>query len=422
MKIMLVGSGGREHALAWKLAQSPILRELIIAPGSDAMANIGRCLPVSAEDVDGLLALAKTEQPDLVVIGPEVALAEGLADRLAEIGIAAFGPSAAAAQLEASKTFTKDFCQQHNIPAARSCNVEAYAEACAYLDTLPSPYVLKADGLAAGKGVVITDDLDEAKQAAKEMLAGQFGAASKRLVIEEFLKGEEASLFVLCDGKTAVPMVGAQDHKRAFDGDKGPNTGGMGCYSPAPILDAAMTTRVMRDIIEPTLHGMIAQGSPFCGVLYAGLMIDNNGPKLIEYNVRFGDPEAQVLMRRLQNDLLPALLACVNGDLDALPALQWDPRPGACVVLATKGYPGTTPKGSTLGGLVKAGQDTDVEIFHAGTKQAPSGEWLANGGRVLNITALGDDLGQAIAKCYQAIEHINWPEGFCRSDIGWRAL
>ncbi len=422
MKIMLVGSGGREHALAWKLAQSPLLTELIIAPGSDAMTSLGRCLPVGAEDVDGLLALAQTEQPDLVVIGPEVALAEGLADRLVKSDIAAFGPSAAAAQLEASKAFTKDFCQQHNIPAAKSSNVETYTDACTYLDTLPGPYVLKADGLAAGKGVVITDDLTEAKQAAKEMLAGQFGAASKRLVIEEFLSGEEASLFVLCDGKTAMPLVGAQDHTRAFDGDKGPNTGGMGCYSPAPVLDATMTTRVMRDIIEPTLQGMNQLGSPFCGVLYAGLMIDQGNPKLIEYNVRFGDPECQVLMRRLQSDLLPALLACAHGDLDTLPDLQWDHRPGACVVLAAKGYPGTAPKGSIISGLAKAEQDSHVKIFHAGTKKSPSGEWLANGGRVLNITALGDDLADAVAKCYQAIEHINWPEGFCRSDIGWRAL
>jgi phosphoribosylamine--glycine ligase len=430
MKIMLVGSGGREHALAWKLCESALVEELVLAPGSDAMVRtrfdfpkVRRFSGVSAEDVDALVSLAISENPDLVVVGPEVALAEGLADRLQELLIPVFGPSAAAAQLEASKAFTKDFCQRHHIPAAASKTVTTRQQAASYLDSLPGPFVLKADGLAAGKGVVITEERDEAKQAATDMLAGQFGAASAKLVIEEFLQGEEASLFVLCDGKTAVPMLGAQDHKRAFDGDKGPNTGGMGCYSPAPILDAAMTKRVMDEIVDPTLRAMAHNGAPFVGILYAGLMIDQAGPKLIEYNVRFGDPECQVLMRRLQSDLGEVLLACAQGNLRQLPPLQWDERPAACVVLATQGYPGSAPKGSVLAGLDDAEQVPEVLVFHAGTKwDGSTGNWLANGGRVLNITALGEDLGQAVQNCYQAVDMINWPEGFCRRDIGWRAL
>ncbi len=423
MKIILVGSGGREHALAWKLAQSPLLSELICAPGSDAMAALGRCIPVAADDVAALAALAVTEQPDLVVVGPENALADGLADQLNDLGIAVFGPKAAAARLEASKAFTKDFCVRHNIQAAASKTVDNAADANAYLDTLPGPFVLKADGLAAGKGVVIAQDLAEAKAAAKEMLDGQFGAASAQLVIEEFLHGQEASLFVLLDGKSAVAMAGAQDHKRAFDGDKGPNTGGMGCYSPAPILDAAMTKRVMDEIITPTLTGMQAEGAPFAGVLYAGLMIDAAGPKLIEYNVRFGDPECQVLMRRLQSDLLPILLACATGTLADMPPLQWDDRPGACVVFAAKGYPGSAQKGTKITGVKRAAAVKNVVVFHAGTKQGAGDDiWLANGGRVLNVTALGDDLAGAVAKCYQGIDAIHWDEGFCRRDIGWRAL
>ncbi|VAW00083.1 Phosphoribosylamine--glycine ligase [hydrothermal vent metagenome] len=418
---MLVGSGGREHALAWKLAQSPLLSELVIAPGSDAIAKFGRCEPVGAEDVEALVELAVREAPALVVVGPEVALAAGLADRLQAHGILVFGPRAAAAQLEASKAFTKALCARHNIPAARSKTVTTELAANAYLDSLPGPYVLKADGLAAGKGVVIAERLAEAKTAAKTMLDGQFGAASAKLVIEEFLSGEEASLFVLCDGKTAMVMAGAQDHKRAFDGDTGPNTGGMGCYSAAPVLDADMCAIVMQQIIQPTLAAMADEGAPFCGILYAGLMIDQHGPKLIEYNVRFGDPECQILMRRLRSDLLPALLACARGELAALPALQWDSRPGACVVLAAKGYPGDAPKGSKISRLAKAEKLDQVMVFHAGTKQDVSGNWRANGGRVLNVTALGDDLAQALDQCYLAIDTIDWPEGFCRRDIGWRA-
>jgi len=422
MKIMLVGSGGREHALAWKLTQSPLLRELIIAPGSDAMANLGRCVAVAADDVAALSALASHESVDLVVIGPEQALAAGLVDRLQQMGIAAFGPTAAAAQLEASKAFTKTLCQRHNIPAAHSVTVNTVHAANAHLATMTAPYVLKADGLAAGKGVVIAQTLAEAKTAASAMLQGQFGAASSQLVIEEFLNGEEASLFVLCDGRSAVVMASAQDHKRAFDGDTGPNTGGMGCYAPAPILDGPMTKRVMDEIVTPTLQAMQAAGTPFCGVLYVGLMLDETGPKLIEYNVRFGDPEAQVLMRKLQSDLVPALLACATGSLHNAAPLQWDPRSVACVVFAAKGYPGAVPTGSVINGLTSASVLETVEIFHAGTKRDETGNWCANGGRVLNITALGDDLAAAVSKCYSAMEQINWPEGFYRRDIGWRAL
>lgn len=429
MKIMLVGSGGREHALAWKMAQSPLLAELVLVPGNDAMENlssnnlvISRHPETPADDVLALVELAKSCEPDLVVIGPENALADGLADKLGDLGINVFGPNAAAARLEASKAFTKDFCQRHNIPAARSKTVTNENEANEYLDSLTPPYVLKADGLAAGKGVVITEDLVEAKVNAKQMLDGQFGDASKKLVIEEFLDGEEASLFVLCDGKTAIPMVGAQDHKRAFDGDTGPNTGGMGCYSPAPILDDDMTDKVMQQIIVPTLAGMRKQGAAFSGILYAGLMIHDNQPKLIEYNVRFGDPECQVLMLRLQSDIIPALLACAKGQLAELEPLSWDQRPAACVVMATKGYPGIVSKGSIITGIEQAEKSPEVTAFHAGTKVSADGEVSANGGRVLNITASGDDLSQAVANCYAAVEMIDWSQGFYRRDIGWRAL
>ncbi|MBL4618225.1 MAG: phosphoribosylamine--glycine ligase [Robiginitomaculum sp.] len=429
MKIMLVGSGGREHALAWKMAQSPLLAELVLAPGNDAMAKlssnnlaISRHQEIAADDVMALVELAKSCQPDLVVIGPENALADGLADELSEIGINVFGPSSAAARLESSKAFTKSFCQKHNIPAARSKTVTSENEANDYLETLSPPYVLKADGLAAGKGVVIIDDLAKAKASAKQMLDGQFGEASSKLVIEEFLTGEEASLFVLCDGETAIPMAGAQDHKRAFDGDTGPNTGGMGCYSPAPILDDYMSAKVMQQIVQPTLAGMKKQGAPFSGVLYVGLMIDNNQPKLIEYNVRFGDPECQVLMLRLQSDIIPALLACAKGKLAELEPLSWNYRSAACVVLAANGYPGVVTKGSIITGIEQAEKTPEVTVFHAGTRISTGGEVSANGGRVLNITANGDDLTQAVANCYGAVERINWHEGFYRRDIGWRGL
>ncbi|MCF6292792.1 MAG: phosphoribosylamine--glycine ligase [Robiginitomaculum sp.] len=429
MKIMLVGTGGREHALAWKMAQSPLLAELVLAPGNDAMEKlasnnlaISRQPETSADDVEALVELAKSCKPDLVVIGPENALAGGLADKLNDLGINVFGPNAAAARLESSKAFTKDFCQRHNIPAARSKTVSSENEANDYLETLSAPYVLKADGLAAGKGVVITEDLIEAKASAKQMLDGQFGEASSKLVIEEFLTGEEASLFVLCDGKTAVPMVGAQDHKRAFDGDTGPNTGGMGCYSPAPILDDEMTDKVMQQIVKPTLAGMVEQGTPFSGVLYAGLMIDNNQPKLIEYNVRFGDPECQVLMLRLQSDLIPALMACATEGLATMEPLSWDQRSAACVVMAANGYPRTVSKGSIITGIEQASISPAVKVFHAGTKISVNGEVSANGGRVLNIAASGEDLSQAVANCYAGVEQVNWSQGFYRRDIGWRAL
>ncbi len=429
MKIMLVGNGGREHALAWKLAQSPMASEFVLAPGSDAMMQLAsdqirvlRFDDIAADNVLALVTLAQEHQPDIVVVGPENPLADGLADKLKLAGICVFGPSAAAAQLEASKAFTKELCARYNIPAARSKTVSCEIEAARYLDTLPGPYVLKADGLAAGKGVIITDDLQQAKQDAKDMLCGQFGKASATLVIEEFLTGEEASLFVLCDGKTAIPMAGAQDHKRAFDGDNGPNTGGMGCYSPAPILDEAMTQTAMEQIIKPTLLAMTKEGKPFCGILYAGLMIDKSGPKLIEYNVRFGDPECQVLMRRLQSDLLPVLLACAKGNLEQLPPLQWSKEPAACVVMAASGYPGQVKKGAKIGNLHNAEKEPKTVIFHAGTKYDHKQGWLADGGRVLNITASGADLSSALDHCYNAIAMIDWPQGFYRRDIGWRAL
>ncbi len=420
MKVLLIGGGGREHALGWKITQSPLVDELVCAPGNPGLAALGRCEPVSAEDVPALTALALAERPDLVVIGPEAPLAGGLADHLTAHGMMVFGPSAKAAQLESSKAFTKEFCDRHAIPTAGYRTVKTTAEANEYLQMLAPPFVLKADGLAAGKGVVIAQDLQEAQQAAATLLDGQFGSASKTLVIEEFLHGVEASFFAFSDGRHVVPLIAAQDHKRAFDGDLGPNTGGMGAFSPAPQMDEAMTARVMKEIILPTITGMAAEGNPFIGVLFAGLMIGSTGPKLIEYNVRFGDPECQVLMMRLQSDLLPLLLACAQGDLtnaaNRPPAPQWDERACASVVMAAKGYPDTYQKHLALS-LPKQTAPA-VQIFHAGTTLDKQDMLVSNGGRVLAVTALGANVTEAAAMAYQECDRINFPDGFYRTDIG----
>jgi len=423
MKILVVGAGGREHALGWKLKQSPLVSELIAAPGNPGLDDLGRCVAIKAEDAQELAALAVREQVNLVVIGPEAAAAAGLADRLAQVGVACFGPTSAAAELESSKAFMKDFCQRHAIPTADYKVFDDAVHAKAYLGGREPPFVIKADGLAAGKGVVIAETRREADAAIDEILfLRKFGTAGQRIVIEDFLPGEEASFFAICDGETAVALAAAQDHKRAYDGDKGPNTGGMGAYSPAPVFTEAARDATMAQIVLPTLRGMKQEGRPFVGVLFAGLMITPEGPKLIEFNVRFGDPECQTLMRRLKSDLAPVLLAAAKGELAAAAALDWDPRPAVTVVYAAQGYPDEPLTGSVIRGLTEAGAVEGVEIFHAGTKRDESGALRAAGGRVLNITAVGDDLRQAVARAYEAAGRVDWPGGFCRRDIAWRAL
>jgi phosphoribosylamine--glycine ligase len=423
MKILVVGSGGREHALGWKLRQSPLVTELISAPGNPGLAELGRCVAIKADDARELAALAMREQVSLVVIGPEAAAAAGLADALKQVGVPCFGPSKAAAELEASKAFMKEFCVRHGVPTAEYKVFDDAIHAKAYLGDREPPYVIKADGLAAGKGVVIADTRREADAAIDEILfLRKFGTAGQRIVIEDFLPGEEASFFALCDGETAVPLVAAQDHKRAYDQDKGPNTGGMGAYSPAPIFTDVVRDQTMEQIILPTLRGMKAEGRPFVGVLFAGLMITPAGPKLIEFNVRFGDPECQTLMRRLNSDLAPVLLAAAKGELAAALPLEWDARAAVTVVYAAQGYPDEPLTGSVIRGLAKAQAVEDVEIFHAGTKLDDDGLLRAAGGRVLNVTAIGETLKDAVARAYDAVNRIDWPGGFCRRDIGWRAL
>jgi phosphoribosylamine--glycine ligase len=423
MKVLVVGSGGREHALCWSLAASPLVAEVVCAPGNAGIAAEVRCVGVKADDLDGLVALARAEQVGLVMVGPEVPLVLGLVDRLRALGIKVCGPTAAAARLEGSKAFTKAFCARHGIPTAafRTFSGGEQEAARAHVRAQGAPIVIKADGLAAGKGVVVAMTLDEALAAVDDAYAGGFGAAGETIVVEEFLEGEEASLFALCDGVHALEIGTAQDHKRAFDGDQGPNTGGMGAYAPAPLLDPAMTQRVMAEIVRPTLAGMAAEGAPYTGILYAGLMLTTQGPKLIEYNARFGDPECQVILPRLMTDLAQLLQGAADGVLDHM-SLRWLPRHAITVVLASRGYPGPYAKGSEIRGLEALRGDPDLLVFHAGTRRAADGRLLAEGGRVLNVTALGATLAEARAKAYAAVDRIDWPEGFCRRDIGWRAL
>ena len=421
MNILLIGSGGREHALAWKITQSPLCGKLVIAPGNPGMASLGECRDIKATDVAGLVGLAREIKADLVVVGPESALAEGVADAMAAVNIPCFGPFRKAAQLEASKAFTKDFCKRHNIPTAASETFDNVAEAREFLKTYSPPYVIKADGLAAGKGVAISPDYQDAVAEVEAMLGGRYGPASSNIVIEEFMTGEEASIFALCDGETAILFGWAQDHKRAFDGDTGPNTGGMGTYSPAPIVTPELLRITQAEVLNPTMAGMKAEGNPYKGVLYAGLMVEDGKPRLVEYNARFGDPECQVLMLRLKSDIVPYLLAAAKGGLKNLPAPEWHDEPAVCVVYAAKGYPDSPLTGSIIRG---AEQDfgKDVIVFHAGTSRAEDGSLKANGGRVLNICARGKNLQDARDKAYEAINQIDWPGGFFRRDIGWRAL
>jgi phosphoribosylamine--glycine ligase len=418
MKVLVVGSGGREHALAWALAGSPLVEEVLCAPGNAGIAREARCVAVAADDLDGLVRLAKDEQVDLVVVGPELPLVLGLVDRLEAEGVRAFGPTAAAARLEGSKAFAKDFCRRHGIPtAAHHTFVATEKEAArAYVRAQGAPIVVKADGLAAGKGVVVAATADEAIAAVDALLA----QPDARIVVEECLVGEEASLFALCDGRHALDIGTAQDHKRAYDGDRGPNTGGMGAYSPAPVLDPATVERVMREIVRPTLAAMASEGSAFKGFLYAGLMLTADGPKLLEYNVRFGDPEAEAVLPRLMTDLAQLLLGALDGMLGHM-SVRWLPRHALTVVMASRGYPGGYATGSEIRGLDSLEGDDDLLVFHAGTRR--DGERLvAAGGRVLAVTGLGPDLAAARAHAYAAIDRIDWPAGFCRRDIGWRAL
>lgn|SRR4051812_9097524 len=419
MNILLIGSGGREHALAWKLAASPLLTKLWCAPGNAGIAQEAECVPLDVADHAAVIAFCNANKVDFVVVGPEAPLAAGIVDDLAAAGIKAFGPSKAAAQLEGSKGFTKDICKANGIPTAAYERFSDAAKAKAYIGSRGAPIVIKADGLAAGKGVVVAMTLDEAESAIDMMLAGGFGPGAE-VVVEDFLVGEEASFFVLCDGENALPLAAAQDHKRVFDGDKGPNTGGMGAYSPAPVFTDEVQQRTMDEIILPTLRAMAAMGTPYRGVLFAGLMITDNGPQLIEYNARFGDPETQVLMLRLMSDLLPALLASADGQLKNFD-LRWYPDPALTVVMAARGYPGDYAKGTRIAGLDRAAGVKGVEVFHAGTKAAGE-EILANGGRVLNITASASTVAEAQRRAYAAVDLIDWPEGFCRRDIGWQAV
>ena len=423
MNILLVGSGAREHALAWAISASPLCDRLICAPGNPGMAALGDCVSVGSEDIAGLVALAQRESIDFVVVGPEAPLVAGLVDRLAEVGIKAFGPSAAAAQLEGSKGFMKDLCARAGIPTAAYARFTDAQAAKAYIRDRGAPIVVKADGLAAGKGVTVAGTLEEALAAVEDaMLDRRFGEAGAELVIEDVLEGEELSYFALADGKSLLALASAQDHKRAFDGDQGPNTGGMGAYSPAPVATPEIEARVHAEILEPLLRQMADEGMPYKGVLFLGLMIGKAGPKLIEINCRFGDPECEVLMARLDSDILPALIACADGVL-ASTDLRWREAAAICVVLASNGYPGSYGKGSVIRGVDGATSgDPDVLVFHAGTARNGAGELTANGGRVLTVTAVAPDVKTARDKAYAAVDRIDWPEGFCRRDIAWRAL
>lgn len=420
MNVLVVGSGGREHALCWNIAASPLVDKLFCAPGNAGIAREAVCVDIDAMDFDGLIGLCRSEEIDFVVVGPEAPLVAGLVDRLEEAGLPAFGPNEKAAILEGSKAFTKDFCKRHDIPTAAYQRFAEAEAAEAYIRSLGAPIVIKADGLAAGKGAVVCDNVEDAVAAARSMFDGQFGAAGSEIVVEEFMLGEEASFFALCDGETVLPLATAQDHKRVGDGDVGPNTGGMGAYSPAPVMTDAMCEATMQRIILPTMRGMAAEGRPFKGVLYAGLMITDEGPKLIEYNVRFGDPECQPLMMRLKSDLLAGMIAARDGVLGTFD-LRWRDDAALCVVMATNGYPGDYGKGSEIGNLAVAADLPDTVVFHAGTR-TDGHRILAHGGRVLGVTALGADIATAQARAYQAVDLIDWPDGFARRDIGWRAV
>lgn len=418
MNILLIGSGGREHALAWAMSASPLCDKLFVAPGNPGTDQIARNVALTIDDHAAVIAFCRREAIGLVVVGPEAPLVAGLADDLVRAGLKCFGPGKLASQLEGSKGFTKDICARHAIPTAAYGRFTDRAKALAYLDAQGAPIVIKADGLASGKGVTVAMDMASARAAVEDIFSGKFGGAE--CVIEEFLEGEEASFFVLTDGTHALPLATAQDHKRVGDGDTGPNTGGMGAYSPAPCMTPALCEDALERIVKPTIRALAEMGQPYVGVLYAGLMLTRDGPKLIEYNCRFGDPEAQVLMMRLKDDPVTLMLACCDGTLDKVTA-RWFDDVALTVVMCARGYPGEPEKGSEIRGLEGAAAMEGVEIFHAGTA-ARNGRIIANGGRVLNVTARGGTVAEARARAYAAVDRIDWPEGFCRRDIGWRAL
>ncbi len=422
MKVLVVGGGGREHALCWRLARSASVNEVLAAPGNAGIERDARCIPIGAEDIEGLVRLAREERPDLVVVGPEAPLVAGLADRLRAEGVAVLGPSAAAAQLEGSKAFAKRIMHEAGVPTARFFACRTLAEAEEAIARLDGRVAVKASGLAAGKGVVVAESADEAKKAARAMLEeGRFGEAGSEVVIEERLEGEEASMFFLASGERFLRLPSSQDHKRLLDGDEGPNTGGMGAYSPAPCVDEETARRVEREIVAPTLARMAETGAPFAGVLYVGLMLTREGPKVLEFNVRFGDPECQPLMARFAGDLGEVLAAVARGKITGREELPWDARAALCVVVASQGYPERYEKGQPIRGLDEVEQAGAI-VFHAGTARNDKGEIVNAGGRVLGVTALGETIREAQARAYAALAHLDWPGGFYRRDIGWRAI
>ncbi|WP_089134536.1 phosphoribosylamine--glycine ligase [Sphingorhabdus sp. SMR4y] len=420
MNILLIGSGGREHALAWKLAQSPMLGKFYATPGNPGIAQHADLVTLDITDHGAVILFCGEHDIDLVVVGPEAPLVDGLAESLRTADIFVFGPDKAAAQLEGSKGFTKDLCARAHIPTAGYVRTTSAADAIKALDDFSIPVVIKADGLAAGKGVIIAETREQAEAAITDMFDGSFGEAGAEVVIEEFLTGEEASFFAITDGENVVPFGSAQDHKRVGEGDTGPNTGGMGAYSPAPVLTPALQQQVMEQIIQPTVDTLAAEGTPYSGVLFAGLMLTESGPQLIEYNARFGDPECQVLMMRLESDLAKLMMATAKGDLAQTSAPAFAPETALTVVMAAKGYPATPEKGGKIQNLARAERE-DAKVFHAGTAEV-DGALVANGGRVLNVTALGANATEAQAKAYAAVDQIDFESGFCRRDIGWREV
>lgn len=424
MNILLIGSGGREHALAWKISQSDQCDKLYCAPGNAGIAEVAECLDIAAEDHAGLITFALQNDVNFLVVGPEQPLVDGLSDAMRNVGIKVFGPSKVAAQMEGSKGFMKDFCARHNIPTAGYARFKSIDKAVAYIKEKGAPIVIKTDGLAAGKGVIIAQTEQEAIKAATDMLSGKtFGDAGTELVIEEFMDGEELSYFALADGETFLPLTSAQDHKRVGDGDTGLNTGGMGAYSPAHFMDDALEQKILDRIIEPTVEGMKVDGTPFKGVLFAGLMVVKGEPKLIEYNIRFGDPECQPIMMRLESDLVDLLMATEEGTLDQFKnKVQWSDKATLCVVMAANGYPGSYEKGTEIKGADALKAMDHVQLFHAGTMRDNAGTLVGSGGRVLGIVGIGDTIAQAQTKAYEGVDQIDWQDGFCRRDIGWRAI
>lgn len=418
LKILVIGSGGREHTLCWAFKRSPSVSEVYCAPGNAGIAQVAIC--EALKDLDAIVHFCREKAIDLVMIGPEQPLVDGLADRLRAAQIPVIGPNEAAARLEGSKDFTKQLCHKYNIPTAAFATFDEAPAAIRYVQSMACPIVVKADGLAAGKGVTIAMSIEEAVAAIQNCFDGAFGAAGNRVVIEEYMEGEEASFFALCDGETAIEIGSAQDHKRVGDGDTGPNTGGMGAYSPAPVMTPAIRERVMKDIVLPSVQGMKKDGNPYHGILFAGLMITKEGPKLIEYNCRFGDPETQVVVPRIQGDFAQLLLQVAKSGLKGV-SIELSPQSALCVVMAAKGYPGEYEKGAEIRNINTADAVDGVTVFHAGTKES-NGKIYAFGGRVLGVTAVGQTLQEAQQRAYRAVDAIDWPEGFCRRDIGWRAL